>query len=217
MINPTRTNLLLLKEKSRSVTGSVGILKARRLALIREFLATSAPFLRSREELKTAYAAALAELHLSLGIEGEDFIASLEGLEARAPGVDIAELAVMGLRYRDVTARDYPVRSPEERGYDYRGTTPHLEEAFHRFEGIVAEMLSIAAFESRLKRLGDEIVRVARRIRVLEERVLPDLRRDTRTIGQYIGEREREAHYRLKRFKELKGETATAVPIPPVP
>jgi vacuolar-type H+-ATPase subunit D/Vma8 len=27
---------------------------------------------------------------------------------------------------------------------------------------------------------------------------------DIRVIGQYIGEREREAHYRLKRFKELR-------------
>jgi len=51
MIHPTRTNLLLLKEKARSVTGSIGILKARRLALIREFLATSTPFLSSREKV----------------------------------------------------------------------------------------------------------------------------------------------------------------------
>ena len=83
MIHPTRTNLLMLKDKARSVTGSIGILKARRLALIREFLATSAPFLRTRDEVKAAYARALAELRLSLGHEGEEFIASLEGVTGR--------------------------------------------------------------------------------------------------------------------------------------
>jgi V/A-type H+-transporting ATPase subunit D len=193
----------MLKDKARSVTGSIGILKARRLALIREFLATSAPFLRSRDEVKTAYARALAEMHLSLGHEGEEFIASLEGVAGRELGLEIAGRSVMGLRYRDVTVREDPVRSPEERGYDYRLTTPHLEEAIHLFESIMAEMLEIAAFESRMKRLGDEIVRVTRRTRVLEERILPGLRQDIRSIAQYIGERDREAYYRLKRFKEM--------------
>lgn len=203
MIHPTRTNLLLLKDKARSVTGSIGILKARRLALIREFLATSAPFLRSRDEVKTAYARALVEMHLSLGHEGRDCIESLEGVAGRELGVEISDRSVMGLRYRDVTVPEEPVRSPEERGYDYRSTTPHLEEAIHLFESIISEMLEIAAFESRMKRLGDEIVRVTRRTRVLEERVLPGLHQDIKGIGHYLGERERESYYRLKRFKEI--------------
>ncbi|HTP65607.1 MAG TPA: V-type ATP synthase subunit D [Geobacteraceae bacterium] len=202
MISPTRTNLLLLKDKARSVTGSIGILKARRLALIREFLATSAPFLRSRDEIRTAYARAIIEMRLSLGHEGEEFIESLQGVGGRELGVEITERSVMGLRYRDVTVQEDPVRTPEERGYDYRSSTLHLEETLHLFESIIAEMLEIAAFESRMKRLGDEIVRITRRTRVLEERVLPDLRQDIKGIGQYIGERERESYYRLKQFKE---------------
>jgi V/A-type H+-transporting ATPase subunit D len=52
MIHPTRTNLLLLKEKSASIENSISILTARRQALIREFLDTSLPFMRSREEGK---------------------------------------------------------------------------------------------------------------------------------------------------------------------
>lgn len=206
MIHPTRTNLLLLKDKSRSVTGSVGILKARRLALIREFLAMSAPFLRSREETKAAYSRALAELHLAKGHEGEEFVASLEGVAAHDLGVAIKEKSVLGLRYREVTVQEEPVRSPDRRGYDYQHNTPHLEEGIDQFEAILAEMLAIAAFESKMKRIGDEITRVSRRIRVLEERILPGLQRDMRTIAQYIGEREREAYYRLKRFKKMMAE-----------
>ena len=38
MIHPTRTNLLMLKDKSRSIVNSIGILKARKQALIKEFL-----------------------------------------------------------------------------------------------------------------------------------------------------------------------------------
>ncbi|MBJ6725170.1 V-type ATP synthase subunit D [Geomesophilobacter sediminis] len=202
MINPTRTNLLLLKEKARSVTGSVAILKARRLALMREFLTVSEPFLRSRDEVSREYARALAELHLACGHEGERFIAALEKVMARDLGVEIAERSVMGLTYRELTVREEPVREPQQRGYDCRATTPHLEEAIHRFERVLAEVLEIAALESKMKRLGDEIARVTRRTRILEERVLPTLSRQIRTIAQYLGERDRESYYRLKLFKQ---------------
>ena len=206
MIHPTRTNLLLLKEKTRSVTGSVAILKARRLALIREFLAMSAPFLRSREEIKATYARALAEMHLALGHEGEEFVASLEQVAGRDLGVEIAEGSDLGLSYREVRMQQSPVRAPNQRGYGFHHTTPHLEEAIAHFEAILAEMLEIAAFESKMKRIGDEIMRISRRIRVLEERILPRLHHDMRKIAQYIGERERESFYRLKRFKEIMAE-----------
>jgi V/A-type H+-transporting ATPase subunit D len=110
----------------------------------------------------------------------------------------------MGLRYRDVTVRTSPVRQLHERGYDYRGATQNLDHALERFEQILASMLEIAAYESRLKRLGEEVVRVTRRIRVLEERVMPELGRQVRGIAQFLGERERESSFRLKRFRSLK-------------
>ena len=205
MIHPTRTNLLLLKEKSRSVTNSVGILKARRLTLIREFLLTSLPFLRSRNEVREEYAKALAELALSVGIEGRVAIESLVAAGTGGTAVEIAERTVMGLRYRDVTVQVSPEREVDERGYDYRVTTPHLEEAVAGFEAIIAAMLEDARYVSKLKRLGEEIERVSRRTRVLEERVLPLLIRQIRTIAQSLGEREREEYYRLKRFKGVRG------------
>ncbi len=201
-IHPTRTNLLLLREKSRSVSNSIGILKARKQALIREFLTSTLPFLRSREEIRTIYAQALGELALSRGIEGTEGIASLAAVTERDFRVDVTEKSVWGLTYQDIELRESPVRPPEKRGYDWRSTTPHVEESIYRFEKIFESMLQIAAFESKLKRLSDEILRTTRRIRVLEERVLPDLHREIKTIADYIGEREREAYYRLKRFKE---------------
>ncbi len=204
MIHPTRTNLLLLREKSRAVANSIGILKARRQALIREFLGASLPFLRSREELRRGYGAAIEEMQLARGCEGDDGVASVEAVSDRDIRVEIVEKSVMGLHYRDLVSGETPVRSPDERGYDYRLTTPHVEESLHQFETVMAAMLENAAFESKLKRLGEEIVRVTRRTRVLEERLLPALRRQVRGIAQYLGEREREAFYRLKRFKALR-------------
>lgn len=206
MIHPTRTNLLQLRERAASVTNSVSILKARRQALIRRFLDSVQPFVRSRGTIRRDYGRAIAELHLSTGHEGEATIESLAVTAERPVGVEVAERNVMGLRYRELVPYGPFERSPAERGYDYTATTPHLEEAIHGFETVVASMLEIAAFESRLKILGEEILGVTRRIRVLEERVLPRLRAQIRAIAQYLGEREREAHYRLKRFKSAQSE-----------
>ncbi len=204
MIHPTRTNLLLLKEKSRSVQNSNGILKARRQALIRELLAATAPFLASRDSVQATYGEAIRELALAQALEGGEMLDSIAAVAERDLGLEVSEGQVMGLRYREVSVRASLLHNLEERGYDYRTTTPRLEEALHHFEEILQEMLEIAAYESKLKRLSREVVRVTRRIRVLEERILPGLQQQVKTISRFLGEREREATFRLKRFRDLK-------------
>ena len=203
MIHPTRTNLLLLKDKSRSVLNSVGILKARKQALIKEFMAATLPFLRSREDIRIAYGKALRKSALALGHEGRDTMESLVTATAREFKIDVAEKSIWGLRYKDVVFHDAPVREADQRGYDERAVTPHLEDGALLFEKLLDSMLRIAQYESKLKRLSQEIMRTSRRIKVLEEMVMPSLRLQIRTISQYIGERERESFYRLKRVKTM--------------
>lgn len=205
MIHPTRTDLLQLKQKTVSMVNSVAILKARRHALIRSFLDSVRPFVRSRDAIGLDYGRALAEIHLSEGHEGMAAIESLAATAAREVGVTVEERNALGVRYRDLAIYGPFVRSPAERNYGYTLTSPHLEESIHLFESIVGSMLEIAAFESKVKMLGQEITRVTRTTRVLEERVLPTLRADIRTIVDYIGEREREANFRLRRFKGRRG------------
>ena len=203
MIHPTRTNLLLLKEKSKSVLNSIGILKARKQALIKEFMATTLPFLRSREDIRTAYGKALIKRALALGHEGRDTIESIVVATEREFGIDVSEKSIWGLRYKDIAFHDAPVRDADKRGYDELSVTPHLEAGVTLFEKLLESMLEIAKYESKLKRLSQEILRTTRRIKVLEEMVVPSLRLQIRTINQYIGERERESFYRLKRVKTM--------------
>ncbi len=196
----------MLKDKSRSVVNSIGILKARKQALIKEFLATTLPFLRSREDIRQTYGKALRELVITLGHEGKDTIASIATVTERDFKIDVTEKSIWGLRYKDILFHESPVRDPDKRGYNEYGTTPHLEEGTVLFEKLLESMLHLAAYESKLKRLGDEILRTTRRIKVLEEMVLPGLKLNIKTIAQYIGERERESFYRLKRVKSILSE-----------
>jgi V/A-type H+-transporting ATPase subunit D len=112
----------------------------------------------------------------------------------------------MGIHYLEVTVWGPFNRSPEQRNYGYALTTPHLEESIDRFEKTTESILTLAVAEMKLRVLGNEIRQVTRRTRVLEERVLPALSARIKSITQYIGEREREAHFRLKRFKTARYE-----------
>ncbi|UCD66653.1 MAG: V-type ATP synthase subunit D [Deltaproteobacteria bacterium] len=207
MIHPTRTNLLRLKEKSSSVVNSIGILKSRRQALIIEFLKTSAPYLESRKTIRQLYGEGITELFFTLGHEGEVTVDSICGVTAREFGVQITTKKLWGLEYKEISPRDSAVRDINARNYDFRITTANLEEATWRFEKIVDAILDIAEYDNKLQRLSREIIQTTRRVRVLEERILPKLKNEVKSIVQYLGERERETYFRLKQFKEFKHST----------
>jgi V/A-type H+-transporting ATPase subunit D len=210
MIQATRSNLLLLKDRRRTVVNCTGILKGRRQALIKKFLEIGRPLLASREETRRRYGQGIEELQTSLGLEGQDYIASLALISQRHLGVTVVEMNLLGLKYRDLTEIETASRSLIERDYDYPSVTPHLDEALQLFETIVEEMLAMARYEGMFRRLGEELLRITRRIRVLEERVLPGLQGDIREIGHYLAEREREGYYRMKLFKRYTAQRRQA-------
>ena len=204
MIHPTRTNLLNLKEKSFSVANSIGILKSRRQALIIEFLRTSTPYLESRKTIRQLYGEGIVELLFSIGLAGETVIDSISKVSYREFGVEISTKKLWGLEYKEISQRESAVRKINERNYDIRSTPPVLEEAAWRFEKIVDVILDIAEYDNKMQRLSREIIQTTRRVRVLEERLLPKLKKQIKSINQYLGERERETYFRLKQFKEIK-------------
>jgi V/A-type H+-transporting ATPase subunit D len=201
MIQPTRTNLLLLNDRLHAVLNCTTILKGRRQALIKEFLKITKPLMQSREEVSQAYARAIDELQVSKARERPVAVDALSAISRRKIAVEVAEGNLLGLRFRDLTMHETVARAFDERPYDMYGSSPWLDEAIHEFEGIVEEMLSLANFEGKFRRLAEELVRLTRRIRILEERVTPELRLDIHAMSQYLAERERETYFRLKRFK----------------
>jgi len=204
MIHPNRTYLLQQKERRKVVADSLAILKARRQALIMEFLASARPFLLSRRQLSGEYRKAIEELQLERGVDGTDTVASVAAVSRRQIEVRIEPRNILGVRYKEALVGDAIQATDEEFPYDPGLSAPSLEEATGKFRLILENMLKFAGFESKIKRLARDISQLSRKSRVLEQRVLPNLQHTIRTAVQYIGEREREDHFRLKKFKELK-------------
>ena len=173
MIHPTRTNLLLLKDKVLSINNSIEILTARRQALIMELLKSSTPYLESRKKLGMLYGEAITRLGVAQAMSGGDRVQALALSAQRDLRVAVSAKSVWGLSYKEIAPSESAVRSVTGRGYDYRFTTPALEEAAFRFETVVDDILALAAYENKIQRLGREIQKTTRRIRVLEEKILP--------------------------------------------
>ena len=92
-----------------------------------------------------------------------------------------------------------------DRGYTPGGSSAHIDAVAAEFEAIVDQLLRLAAYEVRLRRLSQEIGITNRRVNALATVVIPQLERQTRLISSRLEERERQEIYRLKRIKERKG------------
>jgi V/A-type H+-transporting ATPase subunit D len=204
MLHQTRTTLLLLKEKVASVANSIDILQSRRQALIEELLTSSRPYFESRKKIQSLYGSAIHLLKHAVADQGPDAVFSLAGATGqRNFYIDITPRNIWGVQYKEIKSQGTVRRSVDERGYDYRMTPAVTEECFSCFEEISDDILELAIYDNKIKKLAEEVRKTTRKMRVLEENVLPSLKKKIRIIGSYLAERERETHYRLKQFKRL--------------
>ena len=111
MIQPTRTNLLLLRDRLRAVVNCTAILKGRRQALIKEFLKITQPLIQSREEISQAYARAIDALHVSKARESPPAINALAAANQRTIAVEVTEGNLLGLRFRSRQATSWTISS----------------------------------------------------------------------------------------------------------
>lgn len=172
--------------------------------MIVEFLNSARAFLSTRKQISGKYRKAIEALQLSGTYEGWDALASIAAVREDDVGIEIEQKNILGVKYLEATFPQSIRKKADERHYDIGRTTPHLEEAIDHFEIIVEIMLQLAGYESKLKKLSEQIRKLSSQYRVLEQRVLPDLYQRLRKTIQYIGEREREDYYRLKKFKDLQ-------------
>ncbi|HEX8042472.1 MAG TPA: V-type ATP synthase subunit D, partial [Candidatus Deferrimicrobium sp.] len=114
--------------------------------------------------------------------------------------VSISERSVWGIRVPEIRWQGI-VRSADARGYSVAGVASSTQSAAREFEKALEAVLEVVAVETRFKKIGAEIGKSTRRINVLNEVILPEIRAGKRAILLALEERERENVFRMKRFK----------------
>jgi V/A-type H+-transporting ATPase subunit D len=194
--SPTRMNLLARRSQYALAARGVNLLQKKRDALVREFFTQVHETLEARRQLNEAGREAHMALILAKSFDGPE---AVEVFSLGAPAVSNVRVEVENIWGTRVPAlaADWPqgtVVSPISVG----GQTLVAQAAFRRF---CRALIRVANTESRLRRIGEEIKKTARRVNALEQAVIPGLGSQIRYIRQVLDQQEQEDIFRLKRVK----------------
>ena len=210
-INPTRMELLSLKDRTKLAVKGHGLLKEKRDALIKEFFDILDRVKGVREDaersLKEANEA-LLEAQIAMG----DLAVRKASLSVKESiDVDIKSRSVMGVSV-PVTKVKMEERSIIDRGYSFADTTIQLDEAAKKFEESVKFLIELGEVEKTIFLLAEEIEATKRRVNALEHIMIPRFENTEKYIDMRLQEMERENFVRLKMIRstiEKKDNEAT--------
>ena len=199
-INPTRMELLSLKNRTKLAAKGHGLLKEKRDALIKEFFDILDRVKGVREaaerSLKEANEA-LLEAQIAMG----DLAVRKASLSVKESiDVDIKSRSVMGVSV-PVTNVKMEERSIIDRGYSFSDTTIQLDEAAKKFEESIKFLIELGEVEKTIFLLAEEIEATKRRVNALEHIMIPRFENTEKYIDMRLQEMERENFVRLKMIR----------------
>ena len=210
-INPTRMELLSLKNRTKLAVKGHGLLKEKRDALIKEFfdILDRVKGIRENAELSLNEAnEALLEAQIAMG----DLAVRKAALSVKESiDVEITSRSVMGVAV-PVTNVKMEERSIIDRGYGFSDTTIQLDEAAKKFEESLKYLIELGEVEKTIFLLAEEIESTKRRVNALEHIMIPRFQNTEKYIDMRLQEMERENFVRLKMIRSTmeKNEKAAA-------
>ncbi len=196
-ISPTRTALLGSKAQLKLATNGAELLKRKRDALIGEFFALVKDALAAREELSGVSKGAYTSLFGAKAWDSPEAVESLSLAQSGELTVNMQIESVYGVKVPRIelpetgTAANF---SPITVG-------ARTIQAATDFQTVMQALIKVAATETKLRRIGEEIKKTSRRVNALEQVVVPGIQDDIRFIRGVLDQREREESFRLKKIK----------------
>jgi V/A-type H+-transporting ATPase subunit D len=201
-VSATRTEMLTRRSQIRLAEQGAELLRSKRDALVREFLAELRRFVEARKAMRRSVLEAVQALMQTLAVDGQEALMSAALASRRAVSLDVTAQNFWGTKVYDMTS-DYTVPEAAERGYG-AATSIRLEETADGFEQAVSDILHLAPMDLKLRALAEDMRKTSRRVNALEQRLLPQLKEQVRMIQNALDQREREDIFRLKRLKRKK-------------
>ncbi len=200
-INPTRMELLKLKQREKLAIKGHSLLKEKRNALIMEFFNILERVKGSRENVSEKLKDAYKDLTASQIIMGDLAVKKAAMSVKESVNVDIESRSIMGVV---VPMMDYDVqqRNIVERGYGFMDTSVKLDEAAKEFEESIALIIELAEVEKTIILLANEIESTKRRVNALEHIIIPRIKNTVKYIEMRLEEMDRENFVRLKMIKK---------------
>ncbi len=196
-VAPTRSNLLQRRDQLRLAQRGADLLKRKRDALIGEFFALVKESLAARRALEAVGRDAYFSLFLANAWDGPEAVKSLSLAQSQGLEVEITVDNLFGVKVPRVLPPEFSHElpfSPVEAG------TQTLAAA-EQFRRLTEALVQVAATETRLRRIGEEIKKTSRRVNALEQLVIPGVQWEIRDIRSVLDQRALEETTTLKKIK----------------
>jgi len=194
--SPTRMNLLTRRSQLGLALRGVDLLQKKRDALVSEFFSLIHETLEARKQLNAAGQEAHMALFLAKAFDGPQ---EVEVLSLSVPVISDARAEIENIWGTRVPrlAVEWP-RGATTSPVSVGGRTLAALAGFRRLS---QALFRVANTESRLRRIGEEIKKTARRVNALEQAVIPGIQSQIHYIQQVLDQQEQEDIFRLKRIK----------------
>jgi V/A-type H+-transporting ATPase subunit D len=200
-INPTRMELLKLKDREKLAVKGHSLLKEKRNALIMEFFNILERVKGSRESVEKTLIEAYKDLTAAQIVMGDLAVKKSALSVKESIEVDIDSRSVMGVVVPLMELQTNQ-RNMVERGYGFLDTSVKLDEAARKFEESVKLIIELGEIEKTIMLLAGEIESTKRRVNALEHIIIPKLENTVKYIEMRLEEMERENFVRLKMIKK---------------
>jgi V/A-type H+-transporting ATPase subunit D len=208
-VNPTRMELLKLKQREKLAVKGHSLLKEKRNALIMEFFNILERVKGSRENVSEKLQEAYQDLTAAQIIMGDLAVKKAAMSVTESVDVDIDSRSVMGVVVPLIES-ETAQRTIVERGYGFMDTSVKLDEAAKKFEKSIQLIIELGEIEKTIMLLAGEIESTKRRVNALEHIIIPRLENTVKYIEMRLEEMERENFVRLKMIKKTMEETEVA-------
>lgn len=196
-IAPTRSNLLQRRDQLRLAQRGADLLKRKRDALIGEFFALVKESLEARRALEATGRDAYFSLFMANAWDGPEAVESLSLASKAGLEVEIQVDNLFGVKVPKVMPPEFNSElpfSPIEAG-------AQTLAAAAQFRSLTEALVRVAATETRLRRIGEEIKKTNRRVNALEQLVIPQVQWQIRDIRSVLDQRALEEVTTLKKIK----------------
>lgn len=196
-IAPTRSNLLQRRDQLRLANRGADLLKRKRDALIGEFFSLVKESLAARRALNEISREAYFSLFLANAWDGPEAVQSLSLAEEAQLDIEIKVENLFGVKVPQVQPPSFDSDLP----FSPIGVGVHTLNAAAEFRKLTEALIQVAATETRLRRVGEEIKKTSRRVNALEQIVIPGIAQQIKDIRSVLDQRALEEITVLKRIK----------------
>ena len=201
-INPTRMELLKLKDREKLAVKGHSLLKEKRNALIMEFFNILERVKGSRENVEEQLKEAYKDLATAQIVMGDLAVRKASMAVKESVEVDIDSRSIMGVVVPVIESKTTKTRTMVDRGYGFIDTSVKLDEAAKKFEKSIELIIELGEIEKTIILLASEIESTKRRVNALEHIIVPRIENTVKYIEMRLEEMERENFVRLKMIKK---------------